>query len=119
MLTVTPPVRPARRASPAARRSLAVLAAGAISLFAAGSALATTPEGTVTVDTDGCDFTVTIDLAQAWPEVLSYRDLETRTAERLGTTATRTLDSSGGWSRIRSRSTTGTIRSRGRPGRRT
>lgn len=69
MLNVTPPVRPARRASPAARRSLAVFAASALSLFAAGSALATTPEGTVTVDTDGCDFTVTIDLAQAWPEI--------------------------------------------------
>jgi hypothetical protein len=44
------------------RRLLAVPLGLLLALWTVGSALATTPEGTVTVDTDGCDFTVNISL---------------------------------------------------------
>jgi hypothetical protein len=51
------------------RRLAAGLAAATFSLFAAGSALAVAPPGTVTVDTEGCTFTIHIDLEQAYPLV--------------------------------------------------
>jgi len=51
------------------RGVLAVLGAAAIGVFAASSSLAVAPPGTVTVDTDGCNFTVHIDLDQSWPVV--------------------------------------------------
>ncbi len=44
------------------RRLLAVPLGLMLALWTVGSALATTPEGTVTVDTDGCNFTVNISL---------------------------------------------------------
>jgi len=63
------PARGPRPARSTPRRLAAGLAAVVLSLFAAGSALAVTPPGTVTVDTDGCTFTVHIDLEQAYPLV--------------------------------------------------
>ena len=47
------------------RPRLALLAGSLLALLAAPTALAITPPGTVTVDTDGCSFTIHIDLDQA------------------------------------------------------
>jgi hypothetical protein len=46
------------------RSRLALLAGSLLALLAAPTALAITPPGTVTVDTDGCSFTIHIDLDQ-------------------------------------------------------
>ena len=47
------------------RSRLPLLAGSLLALVAAPAALAITPPGTVTVDTDGCSFTIHIDLDQA------------------------------------------------------
>lgn len=67
MSTTPLPVRPVSHHG--VRRRTAALAGIVLSLFAAGSAAAITPPGSVSVSTDGCSFTVTIDLDQAWPEI--------------------------------------------------
>ena len=66
-MSTTLPVRPALRTR--SRRLAAALTGVVLGLFAAGSAFAITPPGTVSVATDGCDFTVTIDLDQGWPVI--------------------------------------------------
>ena len=51
------------------RIALAALGGPLIALSVVTGALAATPPGTVTVETNGCDFTVHIALDQAWPVV--------------------------------------------------
>jgi hypothetical protein len=48
---------------------IAALGGPLLALSAAAGVLAATPPGTVTVETNGCDFTVHIALDQAWPVV--------------------------------------------------
>ena len=67
MFTTPSPVRPATHHR--ARRLSAALAGVVLSIVAVGSAAAITPPGSVSVSTDGCSFTVTIDLDQGWPVI--------------------------------------------------
>lgn len=64
MPTMTLPARPAR---PTRRRLAGALAGVAIGLLAVSPVAAATPEGSVTVETNGCEFTVLIDLDVAAP----------------------------------------------------
>jgi len=64
MPTHPAPARPVHSIRLLHRGLVAVFGAAAIAVFAAGSTLAITPPGTVTVETNGCSFVIHIDLDQ-------------------------------------------------------